>query len=244
MEKKVVSNNYFDELNRLKNSWNSILYHDGNYLIKRLYDPDCGETYEKRENRLELLGNISEPEFVIPRYLVYTDEAITSNIKGYGMDYLEDYNHVSSLLNNDNYSHKEKLEICKNICDLIISLEKYKVAYWDVHSENLLIKDNKIRICDMDSVTSKKVDGDFIYRVDLAESYKHLTSLVLSILYGIDEFDLIKILERKKSRKFVKDSKMLSRIADKDGYIFYPDKYIDLFTEDYVEETKKALIKR
>ena len=242
MEKKIVSDEYFDELICLSPSSNSILYVDDNDLIKRMYPPVYDDTYEKRELKLDLIGRIDGKEYLVPKYLVYKEELDSSNLEGYGMDYASNYKPVSSMLNNKNYSHKEKLEICKKICDAIIGLERYRVSYWDVHSENILVNKDDIKICDMDAVTSRKLDGDFLYRVDLSQSYKHLTSLVLSILYGIDEFDLIKSLERKRSRKFVKNSEMFSRIANTDGYIFYPDKYLDNFTEDYINETKKLLV--
>lgn len=243
MEKRIISDKYFDKLSSFGHSCNSILYRDGDDLIKILYDPECGDTYEKRENKFQLLERIVEPEFVLPKYLVYVDEIKTDNLRGYGMDYLEDYKVVSSIINNKEYSHKDKLEICRKICDAITKLEKYKISYWDIHSENILINGKDIRICDMDSVTSKNIDGDYSYRSDLSDSYRYLTSIMLSILYEMDEFDLIKNLKRKKSRKFVKESEMFKRVANSEGYIFYPDKYLDIFTEDYVNETK-ALIRR
>lgn len=242
MEKKIVSNKYFKELIHFGPSCNSILYVDDNDLIKRMYEPVYDETYEKREQRLELIGDIIGKEYLVPKYLVYINKLMPSNLEGYGMDFVSNYKPVSSISNSKNYSHKEKLEICKKICDAITGLERYGVSYWDVHSENVLVNKDDIKICDMDAVTTKKIDGEFLYRVDLAQSYKHLTSLVLSILYGMDEFDLIKVLERKRSRRFVKNSKMFSRVVDTEGYVFYPDKYLDDFTEDYVNETK-ALIK-
>lgn len=243
MEKRIVTKEKLKKLSRLSNSYNSTLYIDGKDLIKYLNSPVMGESYEIREKKLELLDKIIEPEYILPEYLLYLESLTASNLKAYGMKHFMDYNVIGKMVYDDNYSYKDKLEICKKICDAFINLEKYKVAYWDIHTDNILIKDKDIKICDMDEVTSKVLDGDYAYRSDLADSYRYLTSMVLSILYGIDETDLIKILERKRSRKFVRESKMFSRVANHEGYIFYPDKYLDTFTEDYVEETRKLLIK-
>lgn len=243
MEKRIITKGDLKKISKLTNIYNSNLYINGEDLIKSLNYPVLGDSFAIMEKKFELLDKITEQEYILPKYLLYLESLNASNLKAYGMKHFVDYDVIEKMIHDGNCSYKDKLEICKKICDAFINLEKYKIAYWDIHSDNILVKGKDIKICDMDEVTFKLTDGDYAYRSDLADSYRYLTSLVLSILYEIDESDLIRILERKRSRKFVRESKMFSRVASSEGYIFYPDKYLDMFTEDYVKETREMLIK-
>ena len=254
MESRIVNKKFFNKLKIHSINSDSVLYINEEDLIKAPY---CGKnchSYLQTWNNLgieKVLDSLSKAEslsdsgyYVLPKYSLYTSKIETSNYKGYGMNYLRNYSQMCNSIESNNYTHSEKLEICKRICDAITSLERYRFAYWDIHSMNVLINENKdIKLCDMDSVTPQNIYGELEYKKDLLYSYKCLTTLVLAILYGVDEMNLPEYVKNKRNEKFVKESPMFKTVIDEYCYMFYPDKYLNSFTEDYVEETRKILKK-
>ena len=250
MEKIVINKNYINSLRIYSINKNSTIFVNDGDLIKM---PEIREDIKNSnlerliisdlDKNVEYISSISGEHYVLPKYSLYTSKISPLNYKGYGMDYLRDYKNLSSIIENNDYTFKDKMHLCKTLCDAIIKLEKYKVAYWDLHSDNILVNDKNIKICDMDSVVSNEVSGYIEYKKSLMWSYKHLSLLLLSILYGIDDIEFLDVIKNNKDNKFIKDSKMFKRVIDNNYYMFYPDKYLDSFTEEYVEDTK-LLLKR
>ena len=98
-----------------------------------------------------------------------------------------------------------------------------------------------IKLCDMDSVTSKRISGEFIYRVDLACSSVNLASSILSILYNIDELKINDLIVLNRHNPIINSNGLFKEIIDSKGNVFYPQKYLELFTEDYIKDSKKIL---
>ena len=250
MDKKVINKNYINSLRIYSINKNSTIFIDDNDLIKM---PEIREDIKNSnlersflydlDKNIEHIASISGEHYVLPKYSLYMSKIFSLNYKGYGMDFLKDYRKLSSLIEDNSYNFKDRIYLCKTLCDAIIKLEKYKIAYWDLHSDNILINDKNIKICDMDSIVSHKVSGYIEYKKTLMWSYKHLSLLLLSILYGIDDIEFLDVIKNNKDNKFIKDSKMFKRVIDNSYYMFYPDKYLDSFTEDYIEDTK-LLLKR
>lgn len=250
MDKIVVNKNFMNNLKIHSINKNSNIFVKDNDLIKM---PIVREEYKNSnleklilsdiEKNIELISTIEGEYYILPKYSLYTLKIDTSNYKGYGMDFLKDYKTLSSVIEKNDYSFQDRMNLCKNLCNAITRLEKYKVAYWDLHTENILLDKENIKICDMDSIVSAKVSGYIEYKKTLVTSYKYLSLLLLSILYNIDDNDLYNMIKANKNTSLIKESKIFRRVIDKDYYMFYPDKYLDLFTEDYVEDTK-LLLKR
>lgn len=246
MDKIIVNRNFINNLKIHSMNNNSNIFVKDDDLIKMPKIWEDNSNLKKiilgdMEKNIEVISNIEGNNYVLPKYSIYTSRVATPNYKGYGMDFFKDYQNLSEIIGKNEYSFKDRMDLCKTLCDAIIKLEKYKVAYWDLHSDNILIKDKNIKICDMDSIISAFVSGYIEYKRTLMTSYKYLSLLLLSILYGINDIDLYNMIKEKRNAKFIKESKIFKRVIDKNYYIFYPDKYLDLFTEDYVENTKLIL---
>ncbi len=250
MDKVVINKNFMKDLKIHSINKNSNIFVKGNDLIKM---PIIREEYKNSnlemlmvsnmEKNIELVSNIEGNYYILPKYSLYKSKVDSCNYKGYGMNFFHDYKTLSSVIESEEYLFKDRLDLCKNLCSAIIRLEKYKISYWDLHTENVLINEKNIKICDIDSIVSQFVSGYIEYKKTLMCSYKHLSLLLLSILYGMDESDLYNIIKANKNTKFIKDSKLFKRVIDNSYYMFYPDKYLDSFTEEYIEDTK-LLLKR
>lgn len=250
MDKRVINKNYINSLRIYSINNNSTIFINDNDLIKmpKIREDIKNSNLEREfisdlDKNIEYISSISSEHYVLPKYSLYTSKISPLNYKGYGMDYLKNYKNLSSIIGNNSYAFEDKMYLCKTLCDAIIKLEKYKIAYWDLHPDNILINDKNIKICDMDSIVSHEVSGYIEYKKTLMWSYKHLSLLLLSILYGIDDIEFLNIIKNNKNARFIKDSKMFKRVIDNSYYMFYPDKYLDSFTEEYVEDTK-LLLKR
>lgn len=199
---------------------------------------------EEQEKTLKELDKISEKEFILPQALIYKNEIKTYNLLGYDMEYLKKYIELAEFLSKNKLSFKEKIELCELLSNIFINLEKYKICYWDIHASNIMIKERNIKVIDTDSATSKEVVGEFLYRVDLSCAYSNLASLLLSILYEIDEEILLYKIKNKRVHNSIKNNPLFKNVINFDGRIFYPNEYLKYFNEDYIEETRKLLLKK
>lgn len=248
MDKIIINKGNMSNLSIHSINNNSTIFIKGKELIKM---PKIREDIKRSnlermiitelDENVEYISSILGNHYILPKYSLYRSKVAPLNYKGYGMDFYEGYKTLSSTIESNEYSFQDRVYLCKSLCDAIIKLEKYKVAYWDLHTDNILINGKDIKICDMDSIVSSKVSGYIEYKKSLMWSYKHLSLLLLSILYSIDNVDFENIIKNNKDKRFIKDSKIFKRVIDKNYYMFYPDKYLDSFTEDYVENTKLIL---
>lgn len=252
----IIDDNYDRKMNYKFSTKNADFFSHSETELVKLFIFSKGtskcQTWEKsmkildqkvaKEKVLEEVSRIDEKEFILPIDVLYKKNIDTQNLRGYSMHNYSDYITLTSKL--DELSFNERVALANRVCDIFTCLEKYNLTYWDVHLSNILINNlNDLKVCDIDSITSKKVDGSFIYRVDLACSSVNLSTAILSILYGIDELIISDLIQKNKNKSLIKKNRLFSEIISDKGNIFYPQDYLDEFSEEYVEDTKKVLKK-
>ena len=255
---EVISKKELSNLKKFIKTKRALLYLNDDKLLKifntkpylnsysknRLSDIANFQVIDCQEKVLMEVSKIKEKEFVIPNNILYKDEVVTHNLIGYDMEYLKEYVKLEEFLLNNKLSFNKKIKLSEKLCEIFIGLEKYKISYWDIHASNVMTDGNELRVIDIDSVTSKDSSGEFTYRVDLSCSYSNLASLILSILYDVDENYLLQQIKSGKINPLLKKNELFKSVIEFDGRIFYPNKYLNNFTEEYIEETRKLILKK
>ena len=202
------------------------------------------QTIETQENILKEISKINEEEFVLPNRVLYKKRVDTQNLIGYDMTNLKYYSELEEYLETNDISFNDRKKLSEKLCEIFTGLEKYKISYWDIHARNIMINGESLKVVDMDSVTAKETNGAFSYRVDLSCSYYNLSSLILSILYNINEEYLLKKIKSGRINSLLKKNELFKNVIEFDGKIIYPIEYLNDFTEDYVKETRRLILKR
>ena len=202
-----------------------------------LYNGDIIKLFNKRisfdrQRTILSLDEIERQECIIPKYsIIYS-----SNIVGYGMEYLKDFSTLFRLIEDESLSFSDRKQIAIKLYQIIMYLERIGVCYPDIHTGNFLYKDGIVRVIDMDSVMLDKicVKDNFNHNIEL--SYLRLARLCFTILINmrvILPFELNSIEQNDIIEFFDGDKK------DYFKYIFgyeKSDKYfidtIDRFTEE------------
>lgn len=166
-----------------------IPYESGNVHVESdlfLYDSDIVKIFKKkisteRQETILSLDKVDRSEFVIPKYTLTHG----SNIIGYGMDFLNNFESLYSLIQNKSLSFADRKNIAISLYELITYLESIGICYPDIHTGNFLYKDGIVRVIDMDSVMFDKmcVKDNFNYNIEL--SYLRLARLCFTILINM-----------------------------------------------------------
>ena len=150
-----------------------------------LYDSDLVKIFKKRisverQETILSLDKVDRNEFVIPKYTLTHGV----NIIGYGMDFLNDFESLYNLIQNESLSFTDRKNIAISLYELITNLESIGICYHDIHSSNFLYN-NGIKVIDMDSVVFKSIYGkdNFNYNMNLA--YLRLARLCFIILINM-----------------------------------------------------------
>jgi hypothetical protein len=233
MEKKYITKTNFKKLKYLNPPIHteSILFYDDNNIYK-LLNKDCLD----REKTILKLDRLTNDNIVTPNGLLHDRRRFL----GYYMKYYKDY----YPLNIVDKTFKEKKEYCYRIYNILKFLNDNQFAYYDIHSNNILIKDDDLKLIDMDSGIF--LDDDIEkYDTYLRKENYALSCYLLSLLYDINKYDLIlKLLNNKNTlSKIVPDYliNFYNYVIDETGTFIDTMNYIDLIDENHIKETKHIL---
>ncbi len=196
---------------------------------------------ETRKETIKLLHDINHPNCVTPLYGVSTNW--NSDLDGYGMKYYN-YPTLYEFLQINNLSLQEKRKIAHRICAILKDLEKYDYIYSDIHTDNILIQGDDIKLIDMDCGYFKKyVSETYDYRLARAKNY--LAHICYQILIGL-EWDLLYDNRFMRKRMLLdvstpKQKEFLMHVFGKSVGNFEPEEYIDLFSEDDLLKGKEII---
>ena len=165
-----------------------IPYESGNVHVESdlfLYDSDIVKIFKKkisteRQETILSLDKIDRSEFVIPKYTLTHG----SNIIGYGMDFLNNFESLYSLIQNKSLSFADRKNIAISLYELITYLERIGICYPDIHTGNFLYKDG-IKVIDMDSVVFKSIYGEKEFNYNMNFAYLRLARLCFTILINM-----------------------------------------------------------
>lgn len=165
-----------------------IPYESGNVHVESdlfLYDSDIVKIFKKkisteRQETILSLDKVDRSEFVIPKYTLTHG----SNIIGYGMDFLNNFESSYSLIQNKSLSFADRKNIAISLYELITYLESIGICYHDIHSSNFLYN-NGIKVIDMDSVVFKSIYGEKEFNYNMNFAYLRLARLCFTILINM-----------------------------------------------------------
>lgn len=165
-----------------------IPYESGNVHIESdlfLYDSDIVKIFKKKistekQETILSLDKVDRSEFVIPKYTLTHG----SNIIGYGMDFLNNFESLYSLIQNKSLSFADRKNIAISLYELITYLESIGICYHDIHSSNFLYN-NGIKVIDMDSVVFKSIYGEKEFNYNMNFAYLRLARLCFTILINM-----------------------------------------------------------
>lgn len=117
-----------------------------------------GKAFEKAELFREFNRNHEDIEFVLIDKALYSFNNGVLNLEGYTQDFVEDSFKISSLkeksfVQSQGYTKKDILEILIKVCKAIEFLHSIGVFIGDLNGGNILIKDKKVYIIDMDGMS-------------------------------------------------------------------------------------------
>lgn len=165
-----------------------ISYESGNVHVESdlfLYDSDIVKIFKKKistekQETILSLDKVDRSEFVIPKYTLTHG----SNIIGYGMDFLNNFESLYSLIQNKSLSFADRKNIAISLYELITYLESIGICYHDIHSSNFLYN-NGIKVIDMDSVVFKSIYGEKEFNYNMNFAYLRLARLCFTILINM-----------------------------------------------------------
>jgi len=182
--------------NKLKNLNNqeSKLYTYENYLYKKIHNYLLTKERIQTIDELSILNN---PSYVTPKKIVI----YKNKINGYLMNYYKEYKQITQYILNKNITLEERKNISKKICMLIKELENIDILYTDIHSDNILIKDNDIKLIDMDSVLMPWNNKDIEIRNKIKIYIQnYLADLSLQIMTGSENIYRRKVTKQQKNK--------------------------------------------
>ncbi len=234
------------ELNKIYHS-ESFLYKKDNTLYKLLKSKQRTLNREKTLNYIQCLDS---KECVLPQDIIYTKQSQSNPFMGFTSEFLPQnlFKMLSEIIEDNSIPFKDRLTIAKKISALMECFERYKIVYFDLHADNIMISGTDIKFVDMDSVICKGLTTSLDYRVNLNIMCENLANLILCIIYRIDSLSFGRsILENNKRLFYRNGNEQMRRVFDKssshDGKVSYPTDDIDYFDENAVRDTMLKMVR-
>jgi hypothetical protein len=243
MEKVTISKDYFKSFTPLYDmgSESFMLYKDD--IIAKIINKEF--LREDRERITEKLEELEYDGLVKPEFLLYDRK----KYMGYVMKFLKDFKSFYELLNDEAIPFNERKKLMLELSQIFDYFNKKQFAYFDIHGNNFLLKDNKIHIIDLDGGVFQgykncKLDYNAAHRVET----KYLSAYTLAFIYGMDRVPFIKC--EKKSKKFLNTIPYQLRkfyeyaISDDFGVFEGISESLDLIDESTFNESSLLLKKK
>ena len=242
MKKKFIHKNYLKKAKLFNPPFHSestlfILNDEVLKFIKK-------EILKERESIVNNLDIIDHPNCVTPNFIMYDK----TGFLGYGMDLIKNCRPLSWESTFDTSFDRRK-EIAFEICDLFSYLESKKFAYYDIHSNNLLYSNHKLKLVDLDSGIFENADNIVTYDSMIRFEKKIIARVILAILYGENPDDFKEKFDRRNFDKleYLKNcypnelKKFLEFVINTEFSHFESRDYIELFNEDLIYDTRFIL---
>ncbi len=157
-------------------------YNKKHYIYKQPNNYD-----ETTFKKLMALSEISNHSFLVPEIFVYQTRPI-----GYLLTYLEGYESFYDISSNFNKKKKEKIKLLKLAKETIIKMHDLGIIHGDLHTANIMYKNDDIKIIDFES--SKYKDYDFGNMNNYSKDYLSVNGPNISIdiyNFNIDTISLL-----------------------------------------------------
>ena len=244
MKSLFINENSLKKYKKIKSDFNneSNIYIKDELLYKILLDEHRNL---ERLNNIKLLSSYSHPNCIFPKDIVYNK--VNKYFIGLTIEYLKNYKTLSKSLEDNNLTFDKRKELAYKICKVQSFLEKENISFLDMHSNNIMVKDDDIKVIDLDSAVIHNNDYSDVFehiRKDIISS--NLAQVCFQLLYGKDVkftnednkiiMELLSISNRRQ-RVFLEKA-LLHK-----SHLIHPIDYLDEFNENYMEESKLVLHK-
>lgn len=200
-----------------------------------------------REQIIERLGNYENPNCVLPNSIIFNENR---DFIGYSMDYLSNH-YLSTKLIFSTEEYKKRLKLALKIVKTIQSFKNDGFVFWDIHPDNVMIRDYDVKIIDMDSIRHRDDYETDNYREEQKSSHQLLMQLSLSYISSMDVLMLGKALDESILKECFSKAfrgQELSRVLDSTfGYpseLIMPSEYIEMIDENDLKNCRSKLIRR
>ena len=161
--------------------------------------------------------------------LIYDKE-----LKGYGMEYYEDYKVLKKVRK---ISFNLKKEYCHKLIEIYKNLKELGFIYYDFHTQNILVNSDDLKLIDIDSCLNITKENEIL-------GSRYLNELVLSIVFDTYFFEYM-IYFSKQTRKEIQEILYsgLSYDYNEKGSLDELDYYIQNIEKRDIKDLKKRLPK-
>lgn len=190
---------------------------------------------EEMINTIKLLCEIKHKSLCEVLYPVTLNNI---NINGIAMKYYKDYMTLSKYIEIYNMSLNERIELIKKLDEIFKSFKSINYSYFDIHTDNILINNNNIKIID----TTSGVFNDNNER-DRITMLNRMAYLYYLVLLGVESENNqnISVKKRLLGRLNDKQRSFLLHALEIEYSDFDPLECIDLFDEETIVDQKKIL---
>lgn len=165
------------------------------------------------------LNKLKQEYYSIVCYLY--ESVIDGKIKAYGSPYYGDYQDFQNLYKNP---YIDKRKILNEVVEAIFGLEKIGINYIDIHARNIIVKDNHMRLVDLDEalpliykekkanlLLSLIIESMLLYDVR-EETWDYLEPI--KMLYSLDSLNLLSKQFINAINKGIDDSLFLTKVDE------------------------------
>ena len=188
MENKLVTKKFISDYSPCLygTGEESTMFHNEKYLLKFIKSEFLKDDREQIIKRLE---ELSHPNIVIPEFLLHDRKSFL----GYGMIYYSDYTSLDKIVSdtifskNKDYPFEVRKKIVLKLYETLEFLKRQQFAFYDIHGGNFLIKDEDVKIVDLDSGVFKgTTNANVGYHPAYLHSSKQFALFALSFIYNTD----------------------------------------------------------
>lgn len=218
-----------------------------------LYDPETlykillSDNRMTREQVIERLAFYNNPNCIIPQAIIYNEYG---EFIGYSMKYLREHFLSTKIIFSD-ANYDDRMHLSKNISSTIEGFDRDDFVYWDIHPDNIMVKNKSIKVIDIDSI--RYYDGlhDKLFLESRMASHQLLSQLALSYLSRMDVLSLGRTLDEDTLKECFapafKGSELTEILDNIFGYsdeLLIPSEFIDSIKEKDLIATRNVLVRK
>ena len=209
-----------EELRKLRVVRKDIVWADSDTIYKNDY------SFEVKKDYFEILSFFDETkDCVLPEKQLF----VSDKPFGYTTTYYKDHESLTRAIKRRDMLFKNKLLTIKSLIETVKNMHSVGIAHGDLHSDNILVCKNKVKIIDFDYSRIKGYTIPNHYKAGLKVDMYMLTILLLNILgediQSVDStiIPLINLLDiSEEFRTYLVDA-----VLERDSVIgVYPDEYM------------------
>lgn len=185
--------------------------------------------YEQRNSKLF-------EGYIMPNKLLYY---LDFDLFGYVMNYYNDYNSLDYVIDRNNNDYNQKITISRNIINRFKQIELASCVYSDIHTENILINGEDVKIPDVESIRNEETTDSVVYQKLIKYEKRQILKVILKYLLRCDLIEASNISKDLISKEFY--NYMIACI-EMDNSIKYT--YLDEYLKEFDEEKLEIIQKR